>query len=814
MPAADALPIDEALPDLLAAMARGGAAVLQAPPGAGKTTRVPLALLEAGAAGRIVMLEPRRLAARAAAERMAATLGEPVGQTVGYRMRGASKTGPDTRIEVVTEGILTRWLQADPELPGIGTVIFDEFHERSLNADLGLALCLEVRAALREDLRLLVMSATLDAAPVAALMGDVPVVTSAGRSYPVEDRYLPRPVPKTTRFPAAVAGLTRQALAEAEGSALVFLPGEGEIRQVARLLEQDLPTHTVLRPLYGAMKLAEQRAAIAPAPAGQRKVVLATSIAETSLTIEDVRIVVDGGRARRARFDPASGMSRLVTDPVSRAEATQRAGRAGRVAPGLCYKLWTKGAEGAFAAFAPPEIAVADLSALALDLAIWGTGPSDLALLTPPPDGAWAEAQALCQSLGALDAEMRITDHGHALARLPTHPRLAHMLRRAGAQAAPLAALLSERDLDRNAGVDLARRLAILRGDAPCPDPGARARVQAEAKRLARDLPKAETLSLGAQAALAYPDRIGLRRPGDDPRYLLSGGKGAVMDPAASLAGARLLVATDLDGNPREARIRQAAELSEAELRALYGDQIQWRDHCHWSRRHRRVEARQQEMFGALVLSDRIWRDVPETARAEAALAGLRDLGLEALGGKAGFARLRARVALCRAGGIELPEMSDDALLAAAEDWLLPYLGQVRGAEDLRALDPLEPLRTWLGWDALQAIEVQAPAAITTPLGRKLPVDYSGDAPEVSARVQEFFGVTRHPTVGPGRVPLRITLLSPGQKPVAVTSDLPGFWAGGYADLRKDMRGRYPKHPWPEDPTEADPTVRAKPRRR
>ncbi|WP_424975105.1 ATP-dependent helicase HrpB [Dinoroseobacter sp. S124A] len=814
MPAADALPIDEALPDLLAAMARGGAAVLQAPPGAGKTTRVPLALLEAGAAGRIVMLEPRRLAARAAAERMAATLGEPVGQTVGYRMRGASKTGPDTRIEVVTEGILTRWLQADPELPGIGTVIFDEFHERSLNADLGLALCLEVRAALREDLRLLVMSATLDAAPVAALMGDVPVVTSAGRSFPVEDRYLPRPVPKTTRFPAAVAALTRQALAEAEGSALVFLPGEGEIRQVARLLEQDLPADTVLRPLYGAMKLAEQRAAIAPAPAGQRKVVLATSIAETSLTIEDVRIVVDGGRARRARFDPASGMSRLVTDPVSRAEATQRAGRAGRVAPGLCYKLWTKGAEGAFAAFAPPEIAVADLSALALDLAIWGTGPADLALLTPPPDGAWAEAQALCQSLGALDAEMRITDHGHALARLPTHPRLAHMLRRAGAQAAPLAALLSERDLDRNAGVDLARRLAILRGDAPCPDPGARARVQAEAKRLARDLPKAETLSLGAQAALAYPDRIGLRRPGDDPRYLLSGGKGAVMDPAASLAGARLLVATDLDGNPREARIRQAAELSEAELRALYGDQIQWRDHCHWSRRHRRVEARQQEMFGALVLSDRIWRDVPEAARAEAALAGLRDLGLEALGGKASFARLRARVALCRAGGMELPEMSDDALLAAAEGWLLPYLGQVRGAEDLRALDPLEPLRTWLGWDALQAIEAQAPAAITTPLGRELPVDYSGDAPEVSARVQEFFGVTRHPTVGPGRVPLRITLLSPGQKPVAVTSDLPGFWAGGYADLRKDMRGRYPKHPWPEDPTEADPTVRAKPRRR
>ncbi|WP_424971158.1 ATP-dependent helicase HrpB [Dinoroseobacter sp. S76] len=813
MPAADPLPIDEALPDLLAAMAGEGAAVLQAPPGAGKTTRVPLALLEAGAEGRIILLEPRRLAARAAAERMAATLGEPVGQTVGYRMRGASKTSAQTRIEVVTEGILTRWLQADPELPGIGTVIFDEFHERSLNADLGLALCLEVRAALRDDLQLLVMSATLDAAPVAALMGDVPVITSAGRSYPVTSVHLDRPLPKTMRFPNAVADLTRKALAEAAGSALVFLPGEGEIRQVARLLEPDLPANTVLRPLFGAMKLAEQRAAIAPAPDGQRKVVLATSIAETSLTIEDVRIVVDGGRARRARFDPDSGMSRLVTEPVSRAEATQRAGRAGRVAPGVCYKLWTKGAEGALAGFAPPEIAVADLSALALDLAIWGTGPADLALLTPPPEGAWAEAQALCQLLGALDPEMRITDHGRALAALPTHPRLAHMLRAAGAQAAPLAALLAERDLDRNAGVDLARRVAILRGEAPCPDPGARARVREEAKRLARDLPKRALLSFGAQAALAYPDRIGLRRPGEDPRYLLSGGKGAMMEPAASLAGACLIVATDLDGNPREARIRQAVELIEGELRALYGDQIHWQDHCHWSRRHRRVEARQQERFGALVLADRIWRDVPEDARAVAALDGVRDLGLDALGGKAAFARLRARVALCRAGGMDLPEMSDAALLEAAEAWLLPYLGQIRNADDLRALDPLEPLRAWLGWDALQAIDAQAPAAITTPLGRRLPVDYSGDAPEVSARVQEFFGVTRHPTVGPGREPLRITLLSPGQKPVAVTSDLPGFWTGGYADLRKDMRGRYPKHPWPEDPTQADPTVRAKPRR-
>ncbi|MDD9717723.1 ATP-dependent helicase HrpB [Dinoroseobacter sp. PD6] len=807
------LPIDGALPELLAAMAGSGMAVLQAPPGAGKTTRVPLALLEAGAAGRIVMLEPRRLAARAAAERMAASSGEPVGATVGYRMRGASKVGPATRIEVVTEGILTRWLMADPELPGIGTVIFDEFHERSLNADLGLALCLEVRGALREDLNLLVMSATLDAEPVAALMGGAPVVTSAGRAFPVEARYLERPLPRGARFAPAVADLVLQGLEEAEGSALVFLPGEGEIRQVAGLLRDRVGRDVVVRPLFGAMKLSEQRAAIAPAPEGQRKVVLATAIAETSLTIEDVRIVVDGGRARRARFDPGSGMSRLVTEPVSRAEAAQRQGRAGRVAPGVCYKLWTRGAEGAFAAYAPPEIAVADLSGLALDLAVWGTGPEDLALLTPPPEGAWAEARALCAMLGALDAEGRVTDHGRALARMPIHPRLAHMLHVAGRQGTELAALLSERDLDRGAGVDLARRVAILRGDAPAPDPGARARVREEAKRLARNLPERAALSLGAQAALAYPDRIGLRRAGEAPRYLLAGGKGAVMEPDAPLAGMRLIVATDLDGDPREARIRQAVAVTEGEVRALFADRILWRDLCAWSKRFRKVVARQQECLGALVLADRIWRDVPETARAAAALEGVRDLGLVALGGGPAFERLRARVALCRAGGLEVPDMSEAALLEAGEAWLLPVLGQVRDADDLRRIDPLEPLRAWLGWDALQAVEAQAPGAITTPLGRKLPVDYSGEVPEVQARVQEFFGVTRHPTVGPGRVPLRLTLLSPGQKPVAVTSDLPGFWVGGYADLRKDMRGRYPRHPWPEDPTEAAPTTRAKPRK-
>ncbi len=804
--------MDGVLPELVAALRARGGAVLQAPPGAGKTTRVPLALLEAGIAGRIVMLEPRRLAARTAAERMAATLGEDVGQTVGYRIRGESKRSNATRIEVVTEGILTRMIQSDPDLPGIAAVIFDEFHERSLNADLGLALALEVRGALRDDLWLVVMSATLDADPVAALMGDVPVITSEGRAFDVDLRHLPRPLGPKARFEAALADLTVQAVAEAPGSALVFCPGEGEIRRTAALLAGRVPGDMAIRPLFGAMPLSEQRAAIAPVSSG-RKLVLATSIAETSLTIEDVRIVVDGGRARRARFDPGSGMARLVTERVTRAEATQRTGRAGRVAPGVCYRMWTKGEEGALAAFAPAEIEMTDLSALVLELALWGAVPGDLPFLTPPPEGAWAEAVHLGQMLGALDPAGRITEHGRAVAARPTHPRIAHMLGVAGRQAADLAALLSERDLDRDAGVRLDRRLDVLRGRAPAPSKTARDRVRAEAKRLGAGLPDAVPMTLGAQAALAYPDRIGLRRAGAAPRWLLSGGKGAYMAPGAALSGTRLLVATDLDGDPREARIRQAVEISDADMRALFADQIAWHDTCHWSKRDRRVIARNEERFGALVLDARTWVDAPAQARAAAALDGVRDLGLQALGLSGRTRRLLARAALCRAGGMDVPDVTETGLLEAADAWLLPLLGEVRGASDLKGIDPHDALAGWIGYDTLAQIDHLAPPHITTPLGRKLPIEYTETGPEAAARVQEFFGTTRHPCVGPARVPVKLSLLSPAHRPVAVTSDLPGFWGGGYLDLRKDMRGRYPKHPWPEDPTTADPTVRAKPRK-
>ncbi len=815
------LPIHEALPALRAAIAARGMAVLQAPPGAGKTTVVPLDLLQSGLIkGRILMLEPRRLAARAAAERMAETLGEPVGQTVGYRIRGEAKTGPVTRIEVVTEGILTRMIQSDPELPGVGCLIFDEFHERSLNADLGLALALEIRGALRPDLALIVMSATLDGAPVAALMGDAPLITSAGRAFAVETRWLARPVDASIRFEAALAGLVLQAAEETtQGGILVFLPGEGEIRRVEAALYGRLGAGFSIRPLFGSMAFSAQRAALAPAPG--RKVVLATSIAETSLTLPDITVVVDGGRARRARFDPNSGMSRLITERVSRAEADQRRGRAGRVAEGICYRMWSKGEEGALAAFPPAEIEAADLTGLALELALWGA--ADLPFLTPPPGGQMAEARALLARLGAL-SEGRITDHGRRLAALPLHPRLAHMLALAGPAAADLAALMAERDPLRGAPPDMGLRLQAIENTNIFEElhpytlshPGIE-RIRAEAKRLARAVPSGAgpregalgALSPAQMAALAYPDRIGMRRKGDAPRWLLSGGKGAVMAPGQSLSGAPLIVAVDLDGGAQEAAVRLAFAIAEAELRAVHSGQIAWAEACEWSRREGRVLARRQERFGALVLEDRPWPDAPPEALARAALEGLRQIGLTFT---PAARRLRARIELARGGGADWPDCSDAGLLAGAEDWLLPQLAKAWTEADLKALDLTEPLRARLDWGQRAELDRISPSHFTTPLGRAVPIDYDGEHPGIEVRLQEMFGVTVHPTVGQNRQALRVTLLSPGQKPLQVTMDIPGFWRSSYADVRKDMRGQYPRHPWPEDPTQAEPTLRAKPR--
>jgi ATP-dependent helicase HrpB len=739
-------------------------------------------------------------------------LGEKVGQRVGYRIRGEAKTSPATRIEVVTEGILTRMIQSDPDLSGVGLVIFDEFHERSLNADLGLALCLEVRGALRPDLSLLVMSATLDAAPVAALMGDAPVITSEGRAYPVDTRWLPRPPDASLRLEAVVASAIRQALEETEGGILVFLPGEGEIRRVEAMLS-GLPG-VALRPLFGAMDFAAQRAALGVTEA--RKVVLATSIAETSLTLPDIRVVIDAGRARRARFDPNSGMSRLVTERVTRAEADQRRGRAGRVAEGICYRLWTKGEEGGLSPFPPAEIEVADLAGLALELALWGG--ADLPFLTAPPPGPMAEARALLAGLGALDAKGHITAHGRLLASLPLHPRLGHMLAVAGPGAATLAALLAERDPLRGAPPDLALRMQAIARPGAEADRAVVERIRAEAKRLAAGLagplPPSGGLgrggssgySLAEMAALAYPDRIGLRRKGDAPRWVLSGGKGAAMAAGLPLSGARLIVATDLDGDTREAQVRQAVAITEAELRGLYADRIGWVDVCEWSRRDGRILSRRQERLGALVLGERVW-DAPPEAMARAALDGLRQLGLP---WTAAARRLRARARLARSDG--WPGVEDADLLASAEGWLLPHLTGLKSEADLRGLDLVPALQGLFGWDRLAEMDRLVPASFETPLGRKVPIDYDGEVPAIEVRLQEMFGVTRHPVVGAARMPLRITLLSPARAPVQVTTDLPRFWATSYGDVRKDMRGAYPRHPWPEDPTVAEPTLKAKPR--
>ena len=800
------LPIHDVLDELIRALQTEQRVVLCAPPGAGKTTVVPLALLnECGFDGKIIMLEPRRLAARAAAERMAATLSEKVGQTVGYRVRGDSKTSNTTKIEVVTEGILTRLIQSDPELQGISCIIFDEFHERSLNADLGLALSLEIRDALRDDLRIVVMSATLDADPISKLMSDAPVVTSEGRSYPVTPIWLARPAPAKQRLEIGISELIHQALEQTDGSVLVFLPGEREIRNVMRTLSVDLTQDIATHPLFGALDFKEQQRAIAPPQKG-RKVVLATSIAETSLTIEGITAVVDSGLARRAIYDAGTGMSRLITAKASKAEATQRMGRAGRLSAGTCFKYWSRAEEGQMPKFAPAEIERADLTTFALDLAQWGTSEHDLALLTQPNAATLEDARAVLKMLGALDETGRITDHGRALSRVPAHPRIAHMITTAGDNATLPAALLGERDILQKSGQsDFTKRIqAIVEDESHLPKP-TRSRIKSEAKRLTRFTGKnGPRYSVAQILALAFPDRIGARRTGKAPRFVLSGGKGAIMRDEDALASQRYIVAIELDGDPREAQIRLALPITESEIRDLFGDQIHLKTVCEWSKRDGRVLARKREYFGTLILNDQIWKDVGNAELATAMLDGVRELGLTLT---PSATRFLARV---RLAPDDFPGFDEGTLLQELDNWLLPYLTGVTTSEAWRKFDITAALKARLSWDQQSKLDRLAPSHFTTPLGRKIPIDYDGEHPQIALRLQEMFGQVTHPQVV-GK-PLRVTLLSPAGRPVQTTLDIPGFWATSYADVRKDMRGRYPKHPWPEDPTQADPTLRAKPR--
>ena len=831
-----ALPILAVLEALADALTRGTAAVLEAPPGAGKSTVVPLALLEAAwlASRRIVMLEPRRLAARAVAVRMADTLGEPVGRTVGYRMRLETRVSGATRIEVVTEGILARLLQEDPALEGVGLVIFDEFHERSLAADLGLALCIDAQRELRADLRLLVMSATLAGDAVAALLGGAAVVRSFGHSFPVELRHARREPEQLER---EVANTVRRALAAGPGDALVFLPGAPEIRRVERnLLDGELPAGTRVLGLYGELAPDAQDAALAPAAPGTRKVVLATSIAETSLTIPGVRIVVDAGLARRARFDPVTGMSRLETLRVSAASAEQRRGRAGRLEPGVCYRLWTEATQRALAAATTPEILEADLAPLALDLACWGTTEGALAWLDPPPPPQLAQARELLAELGALDAAARVTPAGRRMAALGMHPRLAHMLLAAvplggGTLACELAAILAERDLARTRpgerDADLRKRVELLHGGDVAgleADRGALKRARRLADGWARQLraaapaPRPESAAdAGLLLAFAYPDRIGGRRA-DGARYLLSNGRGAAFAGPDALASAEFLVVAELDAGGREARIHLAAPLARADLLRHFAARLQTVERIEWDRREQAVVARRERRLGALVIDESPAHDAPRERLCAAMLAGVRELGLAALPWDQAAGTLRDRLAfLHRLHGADpgnpWPDVSDAALLATLADWLGPFLDGVTRRDHLARLDLAAILAARLDYPARQALERLAPAYLVVPSGSRVAIDYSAAAPTLAVRLQEMFGLTATPTVGGGRVPLTIELLSPAGRPVQVTGDLLSFWRRGYPEVRKELKGRYPKHHWPDDPLTATPTARARPRR-
>jgi len=824
----DPLPIDQALPALRDALL-GGPAVLLAPPGSGKTTRVPLALLgERWLAGRrIVLLEPRRLAARAAAGWMARLLGEPVGARVGYRIRRDTRVGPGTRIEVVTEGVLTRMLAADPGLAGVGLVIFDEFHERSLHGDLGLALTLHSRTVLREDLRVLVMSATLDGAPVARLLGGAPIATAEGRAFPVGTRYAaPRP---GARVDAAVAGAVRDALARETGDILVFLPGAAEIRRtVERLADPPLPADIRVHPLYGDLPPEAQEAAIAPSPAGGRKVVLATSIAETSLTIEGVRVVIDSGLARVPRFSPRSGMARLETVRVSRASADQRRGRAGRIAPGVCWRLWAEAAAAELRPFDTPEILEADLAPLALELADAGvTDPAELRWLDPPPAAALAQARELLAELGALDTAGRITPHGRAVAELALHPRLAHMLIRArvlgmAGLACDLVALLGERDILRGVDdqADITLRLEALRRGDPRASPSGLRRARAEAALLRRRLGvRAERGEPAAPAAglllaLAYPDRIGQRRPAAPGRFLLRTGLGAYLSPGDPLGLEDYVVAAELDGRPRESRIFLAAPLARADLERELGDQVVSEDIVTWDDTADAVVARRRERLGAIVLADAPLRD-PDPGAVSAALLGrvARD-GVGALPWGPSALRLRSRLRFLHRLDPRWPDVSDEALAGSLAEWLGPSLMGVRRRDELARVDLAALLLGRLSAAQRGALETLAPTHLEVPSGSRVPIDYGDpEAPVLSVRLQEVFGLTETPRVG-GSVPLTLHLLSPAHRPVQVTRDLGSFWRTTYFDVRRDLKGRYPKHHWPDDPLQAEPTRRTRPRQR
>jgi ATP-dependent helicase HrpB len=818
---AEPLPIDAILDEVRTALAGRSSAVLVAPPGAGKTTRVPLALMDESWLGgrKILVLEPRRIAARAAAERMAHSLAEAVGERVGLRARMVSKSGPKTRIEVVTEGVFTRMILDDPELSGVGAVLFDEFHERSLDADLGLALALDCQRGLRDDLRILPMSATLDGARVARLLGDAPVIASEGRAFPVDTRYLGRDA--AARIEDQMAAAVMRALREERGSVLAFLPGQGEIRRVEeRLKERISDPNVVVAPLYGAMDMQAQDLALEPARSGVRKVVLATSIAETSITIEGVRVVIDCGLARVPRFEPDVGVTRLETVRVSRAAADQRRGRAGRTEPGVCYRLWDEPQTQSLPAFAEPEIRSADLAPLLLDCAEWGTAdPRALAWIDQPSAAAIDAAREELIELEALDAEGRISTEGRRLRSLPLPPRLARMVLAAAAlghaaDAADIAAVIVERGLGGN-DVDLAHRLEAFRRD--------RGRRASDMRKLAagwartagtssRSEGSAE-MSIAQLLALAFPARIGKAR-GAPGQFVLANGRGASLDPAHPLARSPFLVAAELSGSAASTRILLAAAADEVDVLAAAGQRIEARDEIEFDQGAGALRARYIRRLDAIVLASEPRAVVPDEDTARLLAEGIAKIGVARLPWSKAQIQLRDRVGFLRAAAeADWPDLGDAALAESAASWLAPFLaGKTKvsdtGADDLgAALDALLP------WNLKRRLEEEAPTHFEAPTGNRHAIDYeTTGAPALHIRVQELFGLTRHPAIANGKLPLTLHLLSPAHRPIQITRDLPGFWKGSWAAVKAEMKGRYPRHPWPDDPAAAPPTARAKPR--
>lgn len=823
------LPIEIVLPELLEALECSTQVILRAPPGAGKSTRVPLAILDLPVLnqGKILVLEPRRLAARAVAMRLAEQLGEVVGETVGYRMRQDSRVGPSTRIEVVTEGILTRQIQADPELVSVSCVIFDEFHERSLQADLGLALCLDVQSGLREDLRLLLMSATLDTDSLAQVLNDPVVVTSQGRSYPVELRYLER---QQERFQASdIAPHIVKALAENTGSILVFLPGVGEIRKVQSELSSKVDGHVILAPLYGGLSIQEQRLAIASAEDGRRKVVLSTAIAETSLTIEGIEVVVDLGMERCSVFSPRQGMNSLVTRTGSQASAEQRAGRAGRLAPGVCYRLWTPSQQQGRRAFSSAEIMEADLAPLILELARWGVSePDQLRWVDHPPIAHVSQAKTLLQWLGALDEQGRLTSHGKAMAALPTHPRLAHMLVRSsqrghGPMAASLAALLEEpapRSMRQETDISVRFRY-FETSQWTTQERGWGQRVRQLAKRYLSLLDKPEsTLSkpeVGELLALAFPDRIGQRRSEHDSVYRLSGGGTAKFIETSAISLSPMVVVAELDGRAKESRVYTAAPIEQSQVELIFKDQLEQCEWVDWDRKTEAMQAERQLRLGALILERSRWSD-PDPERIKLGLiAQVKKRGLALFDDAPKAQEWRARVRLLREAdgdNSDFPDVSDEALLETVEDWLMPWLDGVSRLSALKKVSLLSALQQRFDWALQQRLDKEAPTHFMLPTGNRARLDYSqGEVPILAARIQELFSTTETPSIARGRVKLLVHLLSPARRPLQITQDLVSFWQNSYSDVKKEMKGRYPKHHWPDDPMHTSPHSSVRPRK-